>query len=119
MLALLFNDRAASKIMEACLESTELERDRNPRWSINEVDKTVSRDGITTRLTQTEFALFVMLLDAGGRSVSKHELIREVWGGDSMATPEALKERIKTLRRKIGTSEIVSEYGYGYRLSNQ
>lgn len=119
MLALLFDDRAASRIMEACLESADKELHSNPKWSINEIDKTVSRNGVTTRLTQTEFALFVMLLDAGGRSVSKHELIREVWGGDSMATPEALKERIKTLRRKIGTTEIVSEYGYGYRLSNQ
>ena len=119
MLALLFDDRAASKIMEACLESAESGTARNHRWTINEIDKTVSRDGVTTRLTQTEFALFVMLLDAGGRSVSKMELIREVWGGDSMATPEALKERIKTLRRKIGTAEIVSDYGYGYRLSRE
>lgn len=68
------------------------------------------------KLTRIEFDLLYQLAMAGGSTVSKATLIREVWGDQTMADSAALKERMRNLRKKVGKRHILSVYGEGYRL---
>lgn len=79
-------------------------------------EHTVEVDGEPVSLSPIEYALMFELAMAGGRTVSKQSLIRNVWGSSSMATDQALKERMRSLRSKVGKDRIVSVYGDGYRL---
>lgn len=79
-------------------------------------DHTVIIDGRAVQLTPIEFALMFELAQAGGRTVSKHTLVRNAWGGSFLATDQALKERMRSLRAKVGKDRIASVYGDGYRL---
>lgn len=121
-LAFLLDEETASRVLSACFGDdsfTESDSTSSPRWAIDAANRLVSIGDVVARLTPTEFSLFMALFDAGGEVVSKTDLIREAWGGEHMATPEALKERISALRRKIGRDRVIVSYGYGYRLSGK
>lgn len=85
-------------------------------FGLDRASLTAEVDGKRVKLTKTEFELLYQLAMAGGSTVSKATLIREVWGAESMATGGALKERMRTLRKKVGDGHILSVYGDGYRL---
>jgi DNA-binding response OmpR family regulator len=74
-----------------------------------------------TRLTEKEAALLKYLYRAAGRSVSRHTLLREVWGYSPNATTHTVETHIYRLRRKIeptGASsalQLIND-GSGYRL---
>lgn len=78
--------------------------------------RTATFDGKQVKLTRIEFDLLYQLAMAGGSTVSKATLIREVWGDQTMADSAALKERMRNLRKKVGKRHILSVYGEGYRL---
>lgn len=64
--------------------------------------RTATFDGKQVKLTRIEFDLLYQLAMAGGSTVSKATLIREVWGDQTMADSAALKERMRNLRKKVG-----------------
>lgn len=73
--------------------------------------RTATFDGRQVKLTRIEFDLLYQLAMAGGSTVSKATLIREVWGDQTMADSAALKERMRNLRKKVGKRHILSVYG--------
>lgn len=77
---------------------------------------TVEVDGEVIHLSPIEFRLFRELILAGGSTVSRAALIRNVWGDSSYATDHTLKERVRSLRRKVGQCRVQNVYGEGYRI---
>lgn len=73
--------------------------------------------GESVRLTGIEWRILAELASSGCAVVAKHDLVERVWGDASFATDDALKQRIWSLRRKIGAERIECISGYGYRLS--
>jgi DNA-binding response OmpR family regulator len=73
-----------------------------------------------TKLTEKETALLRYLHRAGGRSVSRDELLREVWGYAPDASSHTVATHIHRLRRKIeaetGGPHLVANDERGYRL---
>jgi DNA-binding response OmpR family regulator len=80
----------------------------------------VDETGKKIRLTDKETAILRYLYRAGQKSVSRDELLREVWGYNAAVTTHTLETHIYRLRQKIEpdpqiASILITETG-GYRL---
>ena len=72
------------------------------------------------QLTQKEFAVLLLLVQHAGETVSKEEVLREVWNVEAEDDSRALWTLISRLRRKLDSErsrlEISSRRGDGYTL---
>jgi len=77
------------------------------------------RDGEVLDLTATEFRLLRLLVESRGRTLSKAQILTEVWGYDDY-DPNLVEVHLSALRRKMearGPRMIHTVRGLGYRLS--
>ncbi|MBB5804274.1 DNA-binding response OmpR family regulator [Saccharothrix ecbatanensis] len=82
---------------------------------------TVHRAGNEVHVTRTEFRLLVELASAGGRIVSREQLLQRVWGYDYFGDTRLLDVHIRRLRRKVEENPdepklVVTVRGAGYRM---
>eukprot|EP01037_Dinobryon_pediforme_P006234 gene6234-6302_t len=78
--------------------------------------------GSKVRLTEKETAILRFLFRAGGHTVSRDILLREVWGYNAQVTTHTLETHIYRLRQKVEADPsqakiLLTEPG-GYRLSS-
>jgi two-component system phosphate regulon response regulator PhoB len=67
-------------------------------------------------LTPTEFRLLECLLRQPGRAFSRHQLMDAALGEDAVVLERTIDVHIKTLRRKLGTADLIETVrGVGYR----
>ena len=95
-------------------------------WKIGnvEVDATrrlVRRDGEEVSLTPRAFELLLELLSKADRPLTRHELLRTVWGYDNSVTTRTVDAHIAELRRKLerdasAPQHILTVHKVGYRL---
>ena len=66
-----------------------------------------------------DFRLLTVLMGAGGRVVSREELIEVAWGPESEITPRTVDTQLRRLREKLGEAaeQIQTVRGFGYRLA--
>ncbi|MEQ9763161.1 response regulator transcription factor [Streptococcus jiangjianxini] len=80
-------------------------------------------DGHTIGLTNTEYKVMKLLLTAPNYSVSREQLLDEVWGLDSDVETRVTDDTMKRLRKKIRQvdSHVIIEtvWGYGFKLSKK
>lgn len=91
------------------------------RFAIDVEGRDVTVDGMPIRLTQKEFDLAFHLFASLGRTVSRKQLLEQVWNNEPGSSTRTLDTHISRLRRKLGLEEeaelrLVSVYGFGYRL---
>lgn len=75
--------------------------------------------GEPVRLSKKEFALLRALAAEPTRAFTREELLRGVWGFQSLGATRTLDSHASRLRRKLrahGLNAIVSVWGVGYRL---
>jgi two-component system response regulator MtrA len=80
----------------------------------------VRRAGTEIHLTRTEFRLLAELAAAGGRVVTREELLQRVWGYDYFADTRLLDVHIRRLRRKVERdpdepTTVLTVRGSGYK----
>ena len=80
----------------------------------------VRRAGHAVHLTKTEFRLLVELASAGGRVVTREELLKRVWGYDYFGDTRLLDVHVRRLRRKIERDPdepecVLTVRGRGYK----
>jgi two-component system OmpR family response regulator len=83
---------------------------------LDEPASTARRADQTLDLTPTEFRLLAYLVSRRGRTVSKAELLTQVWGYGSY-DPNLVEVRISSLRRKLeahGPRILHTVHGHGY-----
>lgn len=85
-------------------------------------DGTVRRGDAQVHLTRTEMGLLVELAMAGGRVVSREDLLRRVWGYDYFGDTRLLDVHVRRLRRKVEPdpdrpTTILTVRGSGYLLA--
>lgn len=78
--------------------------------------RTVSVDGQYVLLTQREFFLLEALLRAGGRPLSRDELVDALYGAGDEIVGNAVDVHVHHLRRKLGSGLIKTVRGVGYTL---
>jgi DNA-binding response OmpR family regulator len=83
--------------------------------------RTAATGGTPLALTFSEFEVLRALLQAGGRLLSRRELLRAIFGDDAYRDPRAIDVHIHHLREKLAAAggdpdAIVTVRGAGYRL---
>lgn len=76
--------------------------------------------GVSVKLTELEFALLALIVEAGGEAVSRERILEEVW--HSEADGGIVNVYIHYLREKLecgGERVIVASRGKGYSLSEK
>jgi len=81
----------------------------------------VTLAGQQIALTPTEYELLRVLAQHGGRVLTHHQLLRQVWGASYEPETHLLRVNISNLRRKLEADpsrprHIITEPGVGYRL---
>jgi two-component system response regulator QseB len=74
----------------------------------------VARGGTPVDLSPREFALLQVLLECGGRVLSRERLQEAVYGWEDAIGSNAVEVHIHHLRRKLGTELIRTVRGVGY-----
>ncbi len=75
-------------------------------------------NGRSVGLTLTEFRLLVAIVSAGGRVLTRQELIAEAIGEDAIVTSRTIDVHLAAVRRKLGKARgyLETVRGVGYRL---
>ena len=86
--------------------------------TLDEDARELSVQGQRVALTPLKFALLQHLRQREGRTVSRPELLREVWGTEFTGGSNVVDAVVRSLRHKLGPAAIVVETvrGSGYRL---
>ncbi|MFC4597585.1 winged helix-turn-helix domain-containing protein [Cohnella hongkongensis] len=84
---------------------------------------TVTRKGSRIDLTKTEYDLLRAILAAGGKVMTRQELMNEVWGETYFGGSNAIDVHIRSLRSKLDDDPkrptyIATVRGAGYRLAD-
>lgn len=76
-------------------------------------------DGKTLHLTPSEFDLLVLLARHPGQTLTRQQLMDDLYGGAASSVDRSVDSHIKNLRRKLesasGSRYIETVYGVGYR----
>lgn len=91
---------------------------------IDHVRRTVHVDSEELHLTPTEYRLLTTLVRHAGKVVTHRQLLKEVWGPDSVCENQYLRVYMGQLRRKIESDParpryLKTEAGVGYRLLDE
>jgi DNA-binding response OmpR family regulator len=86
--------------------------------------RTATAGAATLQLTLSEFEVLRALLEAGGRLLTRRELLRAIFGDDAYRDPRAIDVHIHHLREKLAAAggdpeAIVTVRGAGYRLRGE
>lgn len=81
---------------------------------------TVQRDGEDIELTTLEFDILQYLIEHRGRTVSRKQFLRDVWGISGEVTTRTIDRHVASIRRKLESDPDQSEYietvyGIGYK----
>lgn len=88
---------------------------------VNLADRIVKLSGKEIHLTATEYDLLKLLVKHAGRVVTHRQILKEIWGPNSVEHTQYLRVYMGHLRKKLEpkpTSKkiIINEPGIGYRL---
>ena len=79
--------------------------------------RVVSKNDKEIKLTTLEFDLLILLSKNIDKSFSRDEILEQVWGDDYFGSDRAVDDLVRRLRKKCNDLNILTVYGYGYRLS--
>ena len=82
----------------------------------------VHRDGQRVELSAKEFRLLRYLISRRGETLSRNELLDEVWGYDANPTSRTVDVHVAWLRRKLEENprqpqHILTIHGLGYKFA--
>jgi DNA-binding response OmpR family regulator len=85
---------------------------------LNPLGREVRLDGVPIRLSKKEYALLRALAEEPTRVFTREELLRGVWGYQSLGATRTLDSHASRLRRKLRPAGafVVNVWGVGYRL---
>lgn len=84
--------------------------------------ETAQRNGETVEFTTLEFDILEYFIEHRGRTVSRKQLLRDVWGISGDITTRTIDRHVASLRKKIEPDPtdpmyIETVYGIGYKFS--
>lgn len=96
-------------------------RDRFGEIEVDRASHAVFRQGNAVSLAPLEYQLLIALFDRKGAVVSRHDLMREVWGHSATVVSRTVDTHILELRRKLESDparpqHILTVRKAGYRL---
>lgn len=75
----------------------------------------VSVDGNAVHLTKKEFDLLWLLIQSGGRVVTRETILSRLWDYAADVETRTVDVHVRSLRKKVGEERIETVVGVGYR----
>lgn len=102
-------------------QGKDLEHFKSGNLEVNLEAHIVKVKGTEVKLTITEFDLLKVLVKNAGKVVTQRQLLKEVWGPNSIEHSHYLRIYVALLRKKIESNPsvpelLITEPGVGYRL---
>ena len=93
---------------------------QQPPFVLNTRKRTLEKNGQRVKLTQVEYAIMKMFMENPGKTLSREEILRFVWGEDYLGELKIVDVNIRRLRVKIedeptSPTFITTIWGYGYK----
>ena len=85
-------------------------------YCIDITKRTVFENNSEILLTTLEFDLLIMFLNNKGKSFSRDDILKNIWGSDYFGSDRVVDDLIRRLRKKLPNIKINTMYGFGYRL---
>ena len=85
-----------------------------PPFSFDFQNLTFTRNGVPLELSKTEQRLLRLLVEGRGRTLTRAQLLDQVWDGGEFVDENALSVAVKRLRAKLVDAPIRTVYGLGY-----
>ena len=85
-----------------------------PPFSFDFQNLTFTRNGVPLELSKTEQRLLRLLVEGRGRTLTRAQLLDQVWDGGEFVDENALSVAVKRLRDKLVDAPIRTVYGLGY-----
>lgn len=85
-------------------------------YYIDTEKRVVSENDKEIELTTLEFDLLYYLLSNKGKTLSRDDILENVWNDSYEINDRAVDDLIRRLRKKLDRLKINTVYGYGYRL---
>lgn len=92
---------------------------RRGRLELDPAAHLLTLDGEPVHLSAREFALLKVLMDQGGKPLSRTQLEERLYGWDEEPGSNAIEVHIHGLRRKLGAEWIRNLRGVGYYVPEQ
>lgn len=87
---------------------------------VNSETRTVNKGGVPIELQPLEFDVLLMLLRHKNTTVSREQLLSEIWGYDYMGETRTVDVKISTLRKKLDLGDAIKAIPkLGYRLEER
>jgi DNA-binding response OmpR family regulator len=88
--------------------------------TVNLSQETAHRDGEAIGLTNLEYTILAYFISHRGRTVSRKQLLRDVWGISGNITTRTIDRHVAALRKKVepdpaDPTYIETVYGIGYK----
>ena len=88
--------------------------------TVYEDSATVIQNGTAVALKPMEYALLLTFLRQMGQTLTREELLHQVWGDASVVATRTVDVHVAALRRKLGLAKaLVTVYRTGYRLEKE
>ena len=85
-------------------------------YIIDIVKRTVTENSKEILLTTLEFDLLIMFARDIGKSFSREDVLKHIWGDDYFGSDRVVDDLIRRLRKKMPNIKINTIYGFGYRM---
>lgn len=85
-------------------------------YIIDITKRTVTENTKEILLTTLEFDLLVMFVKNMGKSFSREDVLKHIWGDDYFGSDRVVDDLIRRLRKKMPNIKINTIYGFGYRM---
>lgn len=90
--------------------------------AVNEKQQLAERQGHSLKLSSTDFAILVLLVQAYPNAVSRQQLVNKIWG-DEAPDSDVVRSHIYTLRQALdkpfATPMLATLHGIGFKLQVQ
>ena len=110
--------------IQALLRRHKRTESQPPVISVNEftVDRnqySVFKEGEKITLPRKEFELLALLVSAPGKVFTRDEIFSAVWGDEVVVGDRTIDVHIRRIREKLGTQNIHTLKGVGYKYDNK
>jgi DNA-binding response OmpR family regulator len=78
------------------------------------------KQGVELKLTTKEYELFEFLIRNKGMPFNRDQLVERIWGYDYIGESRIIDDLVKRIRKKLEVAEseleIITVWGYGYKI---
>lgn len=85
-------------------------------YLIDEIQHSVTKDGVSLDLTTKEYDLLMLFVKNKGVAFSRDQILQDIWDENYYGSDRVVDDTLRRLRKKMQDLNIQTIYGFGYRL---